>query len=93
LFEVLSQTAVIPPAHIGKLARAERDEYSPQFGVGLMNKDFRLILETAKSSNLVLPATAAAFEVNSAAFKEDPSADLSSVIRQMEKFRALKVAS
>jgi 3-hydroxyisobutyrate dehydrogenase-like beta-hydroxyacid dehydrogenase len=93
LFEVLSQTAVIPPAHIGKLARAEHDEYSPQFGVGLMNKDFRLILETAKASNLVLPATAAAFEVNSAAFKEDPGADLSSVIRQMEKFRALKVAS
>jgi 3-hydroxyisobutyrate dehydrogenase-like beta-hydroxyacid dehydrogenase len=93
LFEVLSQTAVIPPAHIGKLARAERDDYSPQFGVGLMNKDFRLILETTKTSNLVLSATAAAFEVNSAAFKEDPGADLSSVIRYLEKSVALKVAS
>jgi 3-hydroxyisobutyrate dehydrogenase-like beta-hydroxyacid dehydrogenase len=32
-----------------------------------MHKDLRLILEAAKSSNLVLPATVAAFEVNSAA--------------------------
>jgi 3-hydroxyisobutyrate dehydrogenase-like beta-hydroxyacid dehydrogenase len=70
---------------VGKLARAERDDYSPQFGVGLMNKDYRLILETANSSHLTLPATAAAFEVNSAALKEDPTADYSSVIRQMEK--------
>ena len=50
-----------------------------------MNKDYRLILETAKSSNLTLPATAASLEVNAAAFKEDPTADFSSVIRQMEK--------
>jgi 3-hydroxyisobutyrate dehydrogenase-like beta-hydroxyacid dehydrogenase len=93
LLGVLSQTAVVPPAHVGKLARAERDDYSPQFGVGLMNKDFRLILETAKASKLELPATTAAFEVNSAAFKEDPSSDISSVIRYMEKSVALKVAS
>ncbi len=84
LFTVLSQTAVVPPAHKGKLARAEQNDYTPQFAVGLMNKDFRLILEAAKASNLTLPATAAAFEVNSAAFKEDPEADLSSVIRYME---------
>jgi 3-hydroxyisobutyrate dehydrogenase-like beta-hydroxyacid dehydrogenase len=92
LIEVLSQTAVVAPAHVGKLARAERDDYSPQFAVGLMNKDFRLILEAARSSNLALPATAAAFQVNSAALKEDPSADFSSVIRQMEKFVRLNIA-
>jgi len=84
LLTVLAQTAVIPPAHKGKLARAERNDYSPQFGVGLMNKDFRLILETAKSSDLRLPATAAAYEVNSAAMEEDPTSDISSVIRYME---------
>jgi 3-hydroxyisobutyrate dehydrogenase-like beta-hydroxyacid dehydrogenase len=50
-----------------------------------MNKDYQLILNAAHSSNLTLPATAAAFQVNSAAFKEDPSADFSCVIRQMEK--------
>lgn len=92
LLEVLSQTAVVPPAHVGKLARAEREDYSPQFGVGLMNKDFRLILEAAKSMDLDLPATAAAFKVNSAAFEEDPGADLSSVIRHMEKLVELHVS-
>ncbi len=86
LLEVLAKTAVVPPAHVGKLARAEHDDYSPQFGVGLMNKDFHLILEAAKSADLDLPATAAAFKVNSEAFEEDPGADLSSVIRHMEKF-------
>jgi 3-hydroxyisobutyrate dehydrogenase-like beta-hydroxyacid dehydrogenase len=85
LLDVLSRTAVVAPAHVGKLASAERGDYSPQFPVALMNKDFRLILEAADSSNLVLPATAAAFKVNSAAFKEDPASDFSSVIRQMEK--------
>lgn len=91
LLYVLSQTAVVPPAHLGKLARVEHDDYSPQFGVGLMNKDFRLILDAARSSNLNLPATAAAFEMNSAAFEEDPGADLSSVIRHMGKFVETKV--
>jgi 3-hydroxyisobutyrate dehydrogenase-like beta-hydroxyacid dehydrogenase len=92
LLEVLSQTAVIAPAHVGKLAKAEHDDYAPQFGVGLMNKDFRLILETAGLSNLTLPATASAFEINSAAMKEDPSADFSSVIRHMEKAAGLNVS-
>jgi 3-hydroxyisobutyrate dehydrogenase len=92
LLDVLSQTAVVAPAHIGKLAKAEHDDYSPQFGVGLMNKDFRLILEVAGLSNLTLPATASAFEINSAALKEDPSADFSSVIRHMEKLIGLNVS-
>jgi 3-hydroxyisobutyrate dehydrogenase-like beta-hydroxyacid dehydrogenase len=85
LLEVLAQTAVVPPAHVGKLARAEHDDYSSQFGVGLMNKDFHLILEAAKSSEIELPATAAALKVNSAAFEEDPEGDISSVIQYMEK--------
>ena len=93
LLEVLSQTAVVAPAHVGKLVRAQRNDFSPQFGVGLMNKDFGLILEAAKASHLVLPATAAAFEVNSAAFNEDPNSDFSSVIRQMEKFVELDVSA
>jgi 3-hydroxyisobutyrate dehydrogenase-like beta-hydroxyacid dehydrogenase len=86
LLQVLSETAVVAPAYVGKFAKAEHDDYSPQFAVGLMNKDFRLILEAANSLNLALPATTAAFQVNSAALKEDASADFSSVIRQMERF-------
>src|SRR6266699_707287 len=33
LSDVLSQTAVIAPAHLGKLGRAAIHEYSPQFPV------------------------------------------------------------
>lgn len=93
LLEVLAQTAVVAPAHIGKLARAEREDYSPQFAVGLMNKDFRLILEAADALNRPMPATTAAFQVNSETLKEDPEADFSSVIRQMEKFAGATVSS
>jgi 3-hydroxyisobutyrate dehydrogenase-like beta-hydroxyacid dehydrogenase len=84
LLQVLAKTAVIPPAHKSKLAKAEQNDYSPQFGVSLMNKDFHLILETAKASGLTLPATAAAYEINSVAMEEDPASDISSVIRHME---------
>lgn len=93
LLKVLSQTAVVAPAHVGKLARAENDDYSPQFGVTLMNKDFQLILEAAGSSSIIMPATNAAFQVNSAAAKEDPHADFSSVIRHMESLIGLKVSA
>ena len=86
LLEVLAQTAVVAPAHVGKLAMAEREDYSPQFAVGLMNKDFRLILEAANALRRPMPSTTAAFQVNSEALKADPEADFSSVIRQMEKF-------
>jgi 3-hydroxyisobutyrate dehydrogenase-like beta-hydroxyacid dehydrogenase len=93
LLDVLSHTAVVAPAHMGKLARAAQGDYSPQFGVGLMNKDFRLILEVAQSSDLSLPATQAAFQINGDAVKADPRADFSSVIRQMEKYVELGVSN
>jgi len=85
LLDVLSKTAVVAPAHVGKLARAAGGDYSPQFPITLMNKDYHLILKAASSSDLVLPATTAALKVNSAALKDDPAADFSSVIRQMER--------
>lgn len=84
LLSVLAKTAVIAPAHVGKLPRAARNDYSPQFPLSLMNKDFRLILETASDLNLALPATEAAFQVNSEAFALGPDQDFSIVIQQME---------
>jgi 3-hydroxyisobutyrate dehydrogenase-like beta-hydroxyacid dehydrogenase len=92
LLDVLAQTAVVAPAHVAKLARAEREDYSPQFAVGLMNKDFRLILEEANALSRPMPTTTAAFRVNSEALKADPEADFSSVIRQMEKFAEVTVS-
>jgi 3-hydroxyisobutyrate dehydrogenase-like beta-hydroxyacid dehydrogenase len=84
LLTVLAKTAVVAPAHVGKLPRAMRNDYSPQFPLRLMNKDFRLILEAAAQSDLALPATEAAFQVNSDAFIFWPDLDFSVVIQEME---------
>jgi 3-hydroxyisobutyrate dehydrogenase-like beta-hydroxyacid dehydrogenase len=85
LLDVLSQTAVIPPALVGKFKRAMLNDYSPQFPLRLMNKDFRLILSTAAAAWVPLPATAAAFQVNVAESANETDEDFSAVIRQMEK--------
>jgi 3-hydroxyisobutyrate dehydrogenase-like beta-hydroxyacid dehydrogenase len=90
LLEVLSQTAVIAPAHAGKLTRAAHQDYSPQFPLRLMNKDFRLILEKAKLLNVQMPATIAAFRVNSMEWADHPDADFSAVIRRMEELAQVK---
>src|ERR1022692_2130383 len=51
LLEVLSKTAVIAPAHVGKLARVAINDYTPQFPLRLMNKDFELILQAAAEAH------------------------------------------
>ena len=84
LLTVLSKTAVVASAHAGKLLRALHEDYSPQFALQLMNKDFRLILETASKLNLALPVTEAAFRINSEAFALGPDQDYSIVIREMD---------
>ena len=85
LFEVLSRTAVIAPAHLGKLSRADLGDYSAQFAIRLMNKDFRLILETAAAAKVPMPATAAAFQMNVAELGEGNEEDFSAVIKLMER--------
>ena len=84
LLEVLSKTAVIAPAHMGKLAKAMDNDYRPQFRMSLMNKDFRLILETATAVHAPMPTAAAAFPINAAEYVEHPDDDFSAVIRLME---------
>jgi 3-hydroxyisobutyrate dehydrogenase len=90
LFDVLSHTAVIAPAHIGKLARAASNDYSAQFALRLMNKDFRLILETAARIQVPMPVTAAAFQINTAEAANSIEEDFSAVIRGMENLARLK---
>jgi 3-hydroxyisobutyrate dehydrogenase-like beta-hydroxyacid dehydrogenase len=85
LLEVLSQTAVVAPAHVGKLQRAMIGDYSPQFPLRLMNKDFGLILKLAAAVGARMPATGAALEVNSAQLKQGNEQDFSAVILQMEE--------
>lgn len=85
LLEVLSETAVIAPAHAGKLQRAMTGDYSPQFPLRLMNKDFGLILNLAAAVRAYMPATRAAYEVNAMQSEQGTEQDFSAVILQMEK--------
>ena len=85
LLEVLSQTALIAPAHMGKLARAAVNDYSPQFPLRLMNKDFQLILKAAAEERIPMPATEAAFRVNSDELAQNDEDDFSAVLRRMEE--------
>jgi 3-hydroxyisobutyrate dehydrogenase len=86
LLEVLSKTAVIAPAHVGKLARVAINDYSPQFPLRLMNKDFQLILKAAAEAHIPMPATEAAFRVNSEELAHHDEDDFSAVLRRMEEF-------
>jgi len=85
LLEVLAQTTVVSPAHVGKLQRAANNDYSPQFPLRLMNKDFGLILKLADAVGAQMPAASAALEVNAAQLTPGNEQDFSAVILQMEK--------
>jgi 3-hydroxyisobutyrate dehydrogenase-like beta-hydroxyacid dehydrogenase len=85
LLSVLSQTAVVAPAHVGKLLKAANGDFAPQFPLRLMNKDFWLILSLAAGVGARMPATEAAFDVNADRLEEGTEEDFSAVILQMEK--------
>ena len=89
LLEVLSQTAVIAPAHVGKLAKAALNDYSPQFPLRLMNKDFQLILTAAAQEHVHMPATEAAFYVNADELAQNDGEDFSAVLRRMEELAGI----
>jgi 3-hydroxyisobutyrate dehydrogenase len=85
LLGVLAETAVVAPAHLGKLERAMKSDYSPQFPLRLMNKDFELILDLAAAVDAHMPAARAAFEVNELQSELGKEQDFSAVILQMER--------
>jgi 3-hydroxyisobutyrate dehydrogenase-like beta-hydroxyacid dehydrogenase len=76
---------VIAPAHVGKLARVAINDYSPQFPLRLMNKDFQLILSSAAEAHLSMPVTETAFRVNSEELAHHDEEDFSAVLRRMEE--------
>jgi 3-hydroxyisobutyrate dehydrogenase-like beta-hydroxyacid dehydrogenase len=84
LLEVLAQTKVVAPAHIGKIAQARAGDYTPQFPLRLMNKDFRLILEEAATVHAPMPVTSAAQQVNTIETAKGVEEDFSAVVRTME---------
>ena len=90
LFDTLAKTAVVAPAHVGKLASAKRHDYAPQFPVRLMHKDFDLVLAAAAHAGLVMPATQAAATISAAESASDSEEDFSAVIRRMEQLAERK---
>jgi 3-hydroxyisobutyrate dehydrogenase-like beta-hydroxyacid dehydrogenase len=84
LLDTLAKTAVVAPAHTGKLANARKDDYAPQFPVRLMHKDFGLVLAAAARSGLSMPATQAAAAINAAEAASGGEEDFSAVVRRME---------
>jgi 3-hydroxyisobutyrate dehydrogenase-like beta-hydroxyacid dehydrogenase len=90
LMDTLAKTAVVAPAHAGKLATARQRDYTAQFPIRLMRKDFRLVLDAADQLELSMPATeiAAAFNADEAAAGGEE--DFSAVIRRMEELAMAK---
>ena len=87
LFDTLAKTAVIAPAHLGKLATAKGRDYTAQFPLHLMGKDFDLILSKSAELGVDMPATAAAAERNSVEAVHGGEEDFSAVIRLMEQLQ------
>lgn len=85
MLQVLAHTAVVAPAHQGKLLRAEHEDFSPQFPLGLMGKDFKLILDEAYQLHVPMPATTASYAVNRKSAERDEGMDFSSVMDEMRR--------
>jgi 3-hydroxyisobutyrate dehydrogenase-like beta-hydroxyacid dehydrogenase len=79
LFDVLSKTAVIAPALVGKLQKIQVSDYSPQFPLRLMSKDMDMIMETAASVGADLSAGCVAKSVLDANLRSNGDSDLSAI--------------
>jgi 3-hydroxyisobutyrate dehydrogenase len=84
LLDVLSRTAVVAPAFINKLSRIEQNDFTPQFSLQMMNKDFGLILQKAASLGVAMPTTTAAYQINQQELTRTQDEDFSAVIRRVE---------
>jgi 3-hydroxyisobutyrate dehydrogenase-like beta-hydroxyacid dehydrogenase len=85
LLDTLAMTAVVAPAHAGKLATAKKHDYAAQFPIRLMRKDFGLVLGAAEQLGLSMPATKASAAINAEEAASGSEEDFSAVIRRMEE--------
>jgi 3-hydroxyisobutyrate dehydrogenase len=79
LLDVLSRTAVIPPAFVGKFQKIKDDDYSPEFPLRLMSKDMDLAMNAARSSGAVLPAATATQSVLASNLSANGDLDLAAI--------------
>jgi 3-hydroxyisobutyrate dehydrogenase-like beta-hydroxyacid dehydrogenase len=79
LLDVLSKTAVIPPAFVGKFRKIKNRDYSPEFPLRLMSKDMDLAMDAARSSGADLPAATVAQSVLASHVSEYGDLDLAAI--------------
>ncbi len=79
LLDVLSKTAVIPPAFLGKLQKIKNGDYSPEFPLRLMSKDMDLVMKAARTSGAELPAASVADPVLASNLSASGDLDLSAI--------------
>jgi len=79
LLDVLSKTAVVPPAFLGKFQKIKSGDYSPEFPLRLMSKDMDLVMNAAKESGADLPAATVAQSVLTANVPASGDLDLAAI--------------
>jgi 3-hydroxyisobutyrate dehydrogenase len=79
LLDVLSKTAVIPPAFVGKFQKIKNNDYSPEFPLRLMSKDMDLVMETATAASANLPAARVAQSVLVSNLSSNGDLDLAAI--------------
>jgi 3-hydroxyisobutyrate dehydrogenase-like beta-hydroxyacid dehydrogenase len=79
LLNVLSKTAVIAPAMVGKFRKIKNADYSPEFPLRLMSKDMDLVMDAARTSGADLPAASVAQFVLASNVPASGDLDLSAI--------------
>jgi len=79
LLDVLSRTAVIAPAFVGKFQKIKNNDYSPEFPLRLMSKDMDLVMETAGVAGAKLPAASVAHSVLTSNLASKGDLDLAAI--------------
>jgi 3-hydroxyisobutyrate dehydrogenase-like beta-hydroxyacid dehydrogenase len=79
LLDVLSKTAVIPPAFVGKFKKIKTNDYSPEFPLRLMSKDMDLVMQTATALGARLPAASVAQSVLASNLAASGDLDLAAI--------------
>lgn len=79
LLDVLSKTAVIPPAFVGKFRKIRTNDYSPEFPLRLMSKDMDLVMDAARASGADLPAATVAQSVLASNVSVNGDLDLAAI--------------
>jgi 3-hydroxyisobutyrate dehydrogenase/glyoxylate/succinic semialdehyde reductase len=79
MLDVLSKTAVVPPAFVGKFQKIKNGDYSPEFPLRLMSKDMDLAMNAARGAGAVLPAASAAQSVLASTISANGDLDLAAI--------------